>query len=93
MEHSSLTIVKINGDYIDCRFRNTTEELDAYPPKLHEFSHRIFSESGLITCGSETSGSIRNILGYDLKAVGTSAVLRLKSAIAMRLFHYKTHLG
>lgn len=37
--------------------------------------------AGLITCGSETSGSIRNILGYDLKAVGTSAVLRLKSAM------------
>lgn len=36
---------------------------------------------GLITCGSETSGSIRNILGYDLKAVGTSAVMRLKSAM------------
>ena len=36
---------------------------------------------GLITCGSETSGSIRNILGYDLKAKGTSAVLRLKSAL------------
>jgi hypothetical protein len=49
--HSSLTIVKINGDYIDCRFRNTAEELDAYPPKLHTFLSRIFSEFGLITCG------------------------------------------
>lgn len=37
--------------------------------------------AGLITCGSETSGSIRNILGYDLQAMGTSAVLRLKSAM------------
>lgn len=37
--------------------------------------------AGLITCGSETSGSIRNVLGYDLKAFGTSAVLRLKSAM------------
>lgn len=37
--------------------------------------------AGLITCGSETSGSIRNILGYDLKAFGTSTVLRLKSAM------------
>lgn len=49
--HSSLTIVKINGDYIDCRFRNTAEELDAYPPKLHNFLSRIFSEFGLVTCG------------------------------------------
>ena len=37
--------------------------------------------AGLITCGSETSGGIRNVLGYDLKALGTSAVLRLKSAM------------
>ena len=35
---------------------------------------------GLITCGSETSGSIRNIIGYNLKAIGTSNVLRIKSA-------------
>ncbi len=37
--------------------------------------------AGLITCGSETSGCIRNVLGYDLKAYGTSAVIRLKSAM------------
>lgn len=36
---------------------------------------------GLITCGSETSGGIRHILGYNLKALGTSNVLRLKSAM------------
>ncbi|MDR0939006.1 MAG: glycoside hydrolase family 28 protein [Mediterranea sp.] len=37
--------------------------------------------AGLITCGSETSGGIRNILGHDLQAIGTSTVLRLKSAM------------
>lgn len=37
--------------------------------------------SGLITCGSETSGSIRNVLAYDLKASGTGSVLRLKSSM------------
>lgn len=36
---------------------------------------------GLIVCGSETSGSIRNVLGYNLKAQGTSCILRLKSAM------------
>lgn len=49
--HSSFTIVKINGDYIDCRFRNTAEELDSYPAKLKNYLQRIFSEFGLITCG------------------------------------------
>jgi len=37
--------------------------------------------AGLITCGSETSGGIRNILGYNLTANGTSAALRIKSAM------------
>lgn len=37
--------------------------------------------AGLITCGSETSGGIRNILGYNLRAYGTTTVLRLKSAM------------
>jgi len=37
--------------------------------------------AGLITCGSETSGSIRNILAYNMKAYGTSSALRIKSAM------------
>lgn len=37
--------------------------------------------AGLITCGSETSGGIRYILGYNLQAYGTSSVMRLKSAM------------
>lgn len=37
--------------------------------------------AGLITCGSETSGSIRHVLAYDLKASGTQTTLRLKSAL------------
>jgi hypothetical protein len=36
---------------------------------------------GLISCGSETSGGIRNVVGYNLKAYGTSNLLRIKSAL------------
>lgn len=50
--HSNVpTIVKINGDYIDCRFRNTTSELLSYPVELKDFLTRIFEDFGLITCG------------------------------------------
>jgi len=45
------TIIKINGDYIDCQFRNTSEELDEYPPIMHKYLERIFEDYGLITCG------------------------------------------
>ncbi len=34
---------------------------------------------GLITCGSETSGGIRNVKVYNLKAYGTRAGIRFKS--------------
>lgn len=45
------TIIKINGDYIDCQFRNTTEELDEYPGQMKLYLHRIFEDYGLVTCG------------------------------------------
>ena len=35
---------------------------------------------GLITCGSETSGSIRHVLAHNLKAKGTGVGIRFKSA-------------
>lgn len=35
---------------------------------------------GLVTCGSETSGGIRHLIAYNLKAEGTGVGLRFKSA-------------
>lgn len=49
--HAGFTIVKINGDYIDCRFLNTEDELADYPDKLKDYVLRIINEFGLITCG------------------------------------------
>lgn len=39
------------------------------------------SGSGLLTCGSETSGGIRYVLADGLKAKGTNVGIRLKSAM------------
>ncbi len=36
---------------------------------------------GLFTCGSETSGGIRNVVAYNLKGVGTKYGLRFKSTM------------
>ena len=50
--HSQVpTIVKINGDYLDCEFRNTAEELKDYPDEMRTLLSRIFEDFGLITCG------------------------------------------
>lgn len=45
------TIVKINGDYMGCNFRNTTEELDEYPEEMKQYLQRVFEDYGLVTCG------------------------------------------
>jgi polygalacturonase len=37
--------------------------------------------AGLVTCGSETSGGIRNILAYNLTSNGTTNCINFKSAI------------
>lgn len=49
--HAPFTILKVNGDYKDCRFKNTDEELDDYPDNLRNYIYRIIDEFGLITCG------------------------------------------
>ena len=49
--HHPLTILKINGDYKDCRFRNTEKELSAYPDVLVDYLDAIFKNFGIITCG------------------------------------------
>lgn len=49
--HSNCTILKINGDYLDCRFKNTLEELSQYSEELSIFLKEIFRDFGLITCG------------------------------------------
>lgn len=49
--HSSFTIIKINGDYLDCRFLNTESELADYPPKLKDYLLRVINEFGIISCG------------------------------------------
>jgi len=49
--HSNFTIIKINGDYIDCRFLNTKEELENYPDQLKLYVSQIINDFGLISCG------------------------------------------
>lgn len=49
--HSGPTIVKIHGDYLDERIKNTLAELQSYDPRLDVLLDRIFSEFGIITCG------------------------------------------
>lgn len=44
-------IVKVHGDYLDTRLRNTPRELAAYEPELDAFLDRLLDDHGLIVCG------------------------------------------
>jgi len=49
--HTNCTIIKVNGDYLDTRIRNTLEELASYEEEIDKLLDRIFDEFGLIVCG------------------------------------------
>lgn len=49
--HSRCYVLKIHGDYLDTRIKNTDSELGAYTPDLDTLLDRIIDEHGLIVCG------------------------------------------
>lgn len=51
LAHSGTTIIKLHGDYLDTRIRNTQTELTAYEPAFDRLLDRILDEYGLIVCG------------------------------------------
>jgi hypothetical protein len=51
LTHSKCTVVKIHGDYLDTRIKNTPEELASYDAAIDSLLDRAFDEYGLIVCG------------------------------------------
>ena len=49
--HQRCVIVKIHGDYLDDRIKNTEDELASYDPAMDAYLDRILDEFGLIVCG------------------------------------------
>jgi hypothetical protein len=49
--HQRCLIVKLHGDYLDDRVKNTEAELTAYDPRMDAYLDRILDEFGLIVCG------------------------------------------
>lgn len=49
--HSKCTIVKVHGDYMDTRIKNTISELECYESEMDKLLDRILDEFGLIICG------------------------------------------
>lgn len=49
--HVQCCVIKVHGDYLDTRIRNTPAELRTYPEEFNKLLDRIFEEFGLIVCG------------------------------------------
>ncbi|MUZ73324.1 hypothetical protein GOZ90_11590 [Agrobacterium vitis] len=49
--HQRCVIVKIHGDYLDDRIKNTEDELASYDPAMNAYLDRILDDFGLIVCG------------------------------------------
>lgn len=49
--HTRHCLVKLHGDYLDTRIRNTPSELSEYPAEFNQLLDSIFDEFGLVVCG------------------------------------------
>lgn len=49
--HAGCTVIKLHGDYLDTRIRNTISELEAYESSVDGLLDRILDEYGLVVCG------------------------------------------
>jgi SIR2-like domain len=51
MVHTRCSVIKVHGDYMDNRIKNTPAELGKYDRRINKMLDRIFDEFGLIVCG------------------------------------------
>ncbi len=49
--YTKCTIIKVNGDYLDPRIRNTYSELEKYDDATNKLLDQILDDFGLIVCG------------------------------------------
>jgi len=51
LDHCGCTVIKVHGDYLDTRIKNTERELRSYDPRVDSLLDRVFDAYGLIICG------------------------------------------
>jgi hypothetical protein len=51
LAHSRITIIKLHGDYLDTRLKNTPAELAEYDERIDRLLDQVFDEYGLVACG------------------------------------------
>lgn len=51
IQHTTCTIIKVHGDYLDTRIKNTPAELEQYDAELNQLLDHVYDEYGLIVSG------------------------------------------
>ncbi len=51
LAHSPCTVIKIHGDYLDTRSKNTLDEVSSFDESMDGLLDRVFDEYGLVVCG------------------------------------------
>jgi hypothetical protein len=51
LAHNTCTLIKLHGDYVDARIKNTTTELAKYQGPVNRLLDQVLLEYGLIVCG------------------------------------------
>lgn len=49
--HTRCTVIKVHGDYLDSRIKNTDPELADYSPVMNDLLNQVFDNYGLIVIG------------------------------------------
>ena len=49
--HNRCTVIKVHGDYLDTRIKNSEEELAEYHPAMDALLGRVVDDYGLLICG------------------------------------------
>ena len=64
LAHNKCTVIKVHGDYLDPRIKNSEEELATYDPPMNDLLDQVFDEYGLVVCGwsGESDGALRDAL-------------------------------
>lgn len=62
--HTPCTVIKLHGDYLDARIKNTPDELASYDARLDQLLDRVLDEYGLIVAGwsAEWDTSLRDAI-------------------------------
>ena len=51
IQHQRVTVLKLHGDYMDMRLKNTAAELSEYESSIRALLARVVDEYGLVVCG------------------------------------------